>query len=412
MKIKNDENNNNLNSPSGVGGEFGVGIFIIADDITGAAEMAGVCLRYGLKVSFGIDVVPENEADVKIIATDSRSLSENDAYIIYQKIAEQIFEKPLTYVFKKCDSVLRGYVLTELEAVLSVKNFKQVLIQPANPATGRCIRNGVYYIDNERIQNTGFSKDPDFPANSSNVIDLLTIRSKSYHKHSNIFTGNIENISDTGVYMPDCESIADLTKSYKLADNQTLMCGSAAFFEQVLLSKGYHESQAEAIKFKTATDFLLVSGTTHPESILFNEKLAGSACSVISFPTDYLNPEIDQEAFEKWIIDIESDLEKNKKMVLYLSNSRIEFNQSSFILKQRLNKVISYLIENTDLKTLLIEGGATTYSLLKFLEWDTLIPVSELSPGVIQFSIPQHKNLDLIIKPGSYKWAEGLFDIN
>ena len=30
-------------------------IAVIADDITGAAEIAGVCLRYDLTVSFGID---------------------------------------------------------------------------------------------------------------------------------------------------------------------------------------------------------------------------------------------------------------------------------------------------------------------------------------------------------------------
>ena len=85
----------------------GLGV-VIADDITGAAEIAGVCLRYGLKVSFGIDTIPNEVADVCVVATDSRSLSESEAYAVHSKLAADIYKQNPAFVFKKCDSVLRG----------------------------------------------------------------------------------------------------------------------------------------------------------------------------------------------------------------------------------------------------------------------------------------------------------------
>jgi uncharacterized protein YgbK (DUF1537 family) len=127
-------------------------ITVIADDLTGAAEIAGICLRYGLKASFGIDEMPENVADVNIIATDSRSMTEEDAYKTHRQLADIILAKKFNQVvFKKCDSVLRGYVLTELSALLDATEKKTAILQPTNPEGFRCIRNGDYLINDVLI---------------------------------------------------------------------------------------------------------------------------------------------------------------------------------------------------------------------------------------------------------------------
>src|SRR5690606_22283234 len=152
-------------------------ITVIADDLTGAAEIAGVCLRYGVQVAFGLDSIPEQSAKVVVIATDSRSQTEHEAYKPHQKIAKQVFEKTESpIVFKKCDSVLRGYVLTELKALMEASGKPQVLLQPSNPEGNRIIKNGVYYVDGIEIENTGFSTDPDFPAKTSSVATILSER--------------------------------------------------------------------------------------------------------------------------------------------------------------------------------------------------------------------------------------------
>jgi uncharacterized protein YgbK (DUF1537 family) len=46
-------------------------IVIIADDFTGAAELAGISLRYGLATDVCLNEVVESDADVLIVCTDS-----------------------------------------------------------------------------------------------------------------------------------------------------------------------------------------------------------------------------------------------------------------------------------------------------------------------------------------------------
>ena len=54
-------------------------IVVVADDMTGAAEIAGFCLRYGLRVAFATEVTELPKADVLVVATDTRSMELNDA---------------------------------------------------------------------------------------------------------------------------------------------------------------------------------------------------------------------------------------------------------------------------------------------------------------------------------------------
>ncbi|MDO9152622.1 MAG: four-carbon acid sugar kinase family protein [Paludibacter sp.] len=394
MKIQNNKIYTNTNSPlesirplTEVGGTNsvplqGIGVIIIADDLTGAAEIAGVCLRYGLKVSFGIDAVPQDEADVKIIATDSRSATENEAYIIHKKIAEQIYQYPNSFVFKKCDSALRGFILTELSAILDVSDLTKIILQPANPLTGRCIKAGEYFIGNEKIENTGFSSDPDFPTTESSVRKILLQRS-TYHKSTNkIYFGIINEITDNGVFIPDCSSVNDLLKSCELADNETLMCGSAAFFEQILIYKGYKAILTGENQLKIPAGFLLISGSTHPESHNFIEKMKSENIPVSAFPENLKQEKAEEKNIDEWVNELSEVWNKYKKLILTVSETNIFFADSSTILGKRMAQIVQKLLKNCKISEILSTGGAISYTLLKTMEWGMLTPVQELAPGV------------------------------
>ena len=128
-------------------------ITVIADDITGAAEIAGVCLRFGLEVSFGIDAIPIKDAQITVIATDSRSFSEEEAYQLHLQLTKKVIQKNKNQIiFKKCDSVLRGHILTELAASMDASGKEIVLLQPSNPISNRCINEGMYYVNDVEIK--------------------------------------------------------------------------------------------------------------------------------------------------------------------------------------------------------------------------------------------------------------------
>ena len=385
----------------------GLGVVVIADDITGAAEIAGVCLRYGLKVSFGIDTFPNEIVDVCIVATNSRSESESEAFQIHSKLANAIYSRPSTLVFKKCDSVLRGYVLTELSALMEESQLKNILLQPANPSTGRCIREGIYYVGNEKIENTGFSIDPDFPANDSSVQNLLLQRSKKQEAKASIHTGNIKELHGQGVFVPDCNSIADLQESSKLSSDKTLLCGSAASFEQILLEKGLAKTKiSDTENDLILKNFLLIAGTTHPESQRFAEKLKQIGCPVEKFPEQFLQEELNENDFADWLRKLKIKWAEYKMLSIGISDKKVVFPNSVIELKSRLSRVAEYLLQNCDISELLIEGGATTYNILNTLSITSLTPNTELAPGVLRLKVNNTDNLWLSIKPGSYPWPE------
>src|ERR1700748_1065595 len=117
-------------------------IIVIADDFTGAAELGGIGLRYNLKVEVNTRVNLQSKADLLVIATDTRSMAKDDAVAEMEKVTEEIVKLNPTLIFKKVDSVLRGYVAEELLAHISKLSHSRALLVPANPGLGRTIVNG------------------------------------------------------------------------------------------------------------------------------------------------------------------------------------------------------------------------------------------------------------------------------
>src|SRR6187399_3315742 len=144
-------------------------IAVIADDFTGAAELAGICLRYGLKVELCVGEVEYKNSDVLIVSSDSRSLKKNEAIRVTEKLLKKILELKPKLVYKKIDSVLRGYVLDELKVQMKLMNKSRAFIMPANPSLNRTIMNGDYFVDGVEITETGFVHDPEFPITTNSV---------------------------------------------------------------------------------------------------------------------------------------------------------------------------------------------------------------------------------------------------
>src|SRR5688572_12487306 len=119
-------------------------IAVIADDFTGAAELAGIGLRYNLQIQIAMPGVPNDNADLFIVSTDSRSMTKEQAVAIHGKVVKDIMKLNPEFIFKKIDSVLRGHVLDELKIQMAIMERSKALILPANPSLGRSIRDGVY----------------------------------------------------------------------------------------------------------------------------------------------------------------------------------------------------------------------------------------------------------------------------
>src|ERR1700733_8695520 len=108
-------------------------IAVIADDFTGAAELGGIGLRHGLVTEVSTTVNAATDADLLVIAADTRSKGLSVAVEEMGIIARQLKVLQPLWIFKKVDSVLRGHVVPEINVMMDVLGWPLALLVPANP---------------------------------------------------------------------------------------------------------------------------------------------------------------------------------------------------------------------------------------------------------------------------------------
>ena len=370
-------------------------IAVIADDITGAAEIAGVCLRYGLKTRFEINSVSSfsDVPDVLVIATNTRSLSLKKAVTQTHKIARSLKKHKQITLFKKIDSALRGHVLEESTALADVFGINKIGIFPANPKAKRIIKNSIYYIDNIPINETSFAHDPDFPATKSNVFEILPIN----------------NFSDKyDISAPDTENATMLKKQLKNFDSSdSLVAGSAFTFEMFLkkncsLTPVYNDTCNTDSK-NLSTKKVMICGSTHENSKKFIKRQ--KTFQKIGIDILKLRLTEDKEMFNWWLNERVLPYFEISDSLLFFINAQTQKSHAKPI-EKLFSQITKYLIDKQSVNELFIEGGATAYSCLTAAGATSLEPINEISAGVVRMKVSNCNNLHITLKPGSYNWGK------
>ena len=149
-------------------------IGVIADDLTGAAELGAVGLRHGLRAEVIVNGKPGGKADLVCVDTDSRSQTSEEAAKRAAAAAKMLQQAGVKWIYKKVDSILRGQVIAEIEAVMQQLGLQRALLAPANPSLGRTIQDGKYFVRGKPIHKTEFVRDLAVSAQfGARVLELL-----------------------------------------------------------------------------------------------------------------------------------------------------------------------------------------------------------------------------------------------
>jgi uncharacterized protein YgbK (DUF1537 family) len=117
-------------------------ILVIADDFTGAAEIGGIAHLFGLSVNLQTSPsdAGEQKDDVVVLDTNSRSLKPHEAFNLIKTQLAHLNLSGFDFIYKKVDSVLRGPIVHEINAILSTTDLNQTVLVSANPSKGRIIK--------------------------------------------------------------------------------------------------------------------------------------------------------------------------------------------------------------------------------------------------------------------------------
>jgi uncharacterized protein YgbK (DUF1537 family) len=349
-------------------------IAVIADDFTGAAELAGISLRYGLTVELCVKDVEYKKADVLIVSTDSRSLKKDEALVITEKVLLQVLQLKPLWVYKKIDSVLRGYVLDETKVQMKSMNRGKAFIMPANPSLGRTIKNGEYFVNGVKINEAGFEHDPEFPIKSSSVREIL---------NNEVEVVKAGDVVAKGIIVGDVQSIGDYESWVDKVDDETILVGAGDFYT-ALVNESYRLGSQQ--NFEMQSPHLYICGTAFKERKEFIKKL-----NCVSWMPEVVN--------EEWLIQVGDIIKKNQKAVIAIDKSSV----SAVKLRATMAKAVKEIIGRESIKEIFVEGGSTAAAVLDELNIKKLSPVNELQRGVVRMKAG---DLFITVKPGSYEFPE------
>lgn len=385
-------------------------IVVIADDFTGAAELAGVALRFGLKSEVQTQFMMNPAVDVVIVDTNTRSKTADEALIVIEELMESLNSYEIDLLYKKTDSVFRGYIYQELSALLKYYPEKSVLLSPANPSNDRTISGGTYYIEGTPLHKTLFANDPETPVTTSDVYSLLN--SNNQIKIEVLETSDKIDFESGKICIASTKKSEDVKHWANILNEHIIPAGAADFFAAILYSKGFRESVDTEIHI----DFgvyrsLFVCGSSLSRVVNLEEDLFANNPEVVEISEKQIcsknNPYISDKIIKKVI---ETYGETNNVILYVSTSSKDSFTDlPTYNIPNCLAKIAFGVLQEVKINQLFIEGGTTSSEVVRKIGWNRLIPVDYIGKGVVRMKVADSPNF-LIVKPGSYKWPGRLWN--
>ena len=217
----------------------------IADDFTGATDLANTLVKYGIRATQLIGVPKKNaevgDAEAVVVALKSRTapaaeaVSESLAALrwLQENGARQIF-------FKYCstfDSTPAGNIGPVADALMEALNTKFAIVCPAFPEAGRTIYLGHLFVGAQLLSDSSMRNHPLTPMTDSSLVRLMGAQSKG-QVGVVPYSAVDEGVSAT---MASMQTLIDAGMSYGVVDalfDRHLMTIGAAISSHALITGG------------------------------------------------------------------------------------------------------------------------------------------------------------------------------
>lgn len=378
-------------------------IGVIADDLTGAAELGAVGLRHGLNAEVITDGKPSGEAELVCVDTDSRAQTAEEAARRVTAAVKMLQKAGVEWIYKKVDSVLRGQVTAEIEAMMQQLGFARALLAPANPSLGRTIRDGKYFVRGKLIHRTDFARDPQFPRTSARVLELL--------KTPQVFpigVGNLKQpLPESGIILAEASAPQDVRQWADRRAPGMVLAGGAEFFGALLAACGLEPSSPPpppVAAGRAAREFF-VSGSSTVVARKFATAARREKTPVFSLPLELawgadLLPEVSAAIGQR----IVSAFDSHPRVILTVGLPPVRNAQVSRGLAGHVVQIAESALRRVEVSRVYADGGATAAELVWRMGWSRLKVMRELAPGVATLAVAGKNPILLTIKPGSYAW--------
>ncbi|HOP98569.1 MAG TPA: four-carbon acid sugar kinase family protein [Verrucomicrobiota bacterium] len=393
-------------------------IGVIADDLSGAAEIGAVGLRHGLRCEILsnpgkaelMEWLPGRKArrggtaaELICIDTDSRSCAPAEAARRAGVAAQALRQAGARWIYKKVDSVLRGRIVPEIEGIMAELGLNRALLVAANPGRRRVIRNGRYYVGGKLISRTEFARDPEYPRASPLVVELLGRSAASALTVCRVG----DRLPSSGVIVGEASRPSDLGRWTACRRSRLLLAGAAEFFAALLAATGHRTADNAGVEaLETSGCELFVCGTTSRASRDFVKASHSARVPVISLPSELAwGAEFSAVAMKAVARRAVSMLRNRQRVILNVGLPRVR-GTIVRTLTLHLVEVAAQVLAEAPAGRVYAEGGATAAALVRRMGWRRMRVLREVAPGVATLGVECNRSILLTIKPGSYVWPD------
>jgi D-threonate/D-erythronate kinase len=377
-------------------------IGVIADDLTGAAELGAIGWRHGLRAEVVRSGKPGGAADLVCVDTDSRACEPAEAAKRAATAAKLLRAAGAKWIYKKVDSVLRGQVTAEVEAVMKQLKLERALLLPANPSLGRTIKDGHYFLRGRPLHKTEFARDPHFPRRSSHVLRLVKIP----ERFSMRLAGENRSLAAGTIVIGDAETSAQVQDWTGSFSPQMLPSGGSEFFNALLnLDRPVAKNGGNVLPPIAGAKEFFVVGTSTQAAREFVTAQRRKKVPVFSLPLELAwGADFMPLAVEAVTTRILSTFETKPRVVLHVGLPAVRDPDVARELSNHVVRVAELVIRQLSAAQVFAEGGATAAELVRRMGWPRLEVLREHAPGVATLAVGDAPNLQLTIKPGTYAW--------
>lgn len=321
-------------------------IVVIADDLSGAAELANVALQAGLSADVQLEFDASSDADVVCISTDTRSGNAAHAATTVEAVTRAVAATSPGFLYKKCDSLLRGWVAEEAQAMAHVLGRHRILLVPANPSRHRVIHDGTYFIGDTPLAESVVADDPDHPRHSSRVADLVDVAQ--------------------GIEIPNATSLDDVRRHALTVDDGTLPVGAADFFAALLDIRGLSPQLRRDVPTSKGAS-LYLCGSKAAWLARDSTQFDRHGIPIVPMPEEILRHNVAPDVLDRWAADVTRILHDCGKALMTTIVDEPAPGVTTAMLTDRFAEAAALVIQDHVVGRVLVEGGNTATAVVRRL---------------------------------------------
>jgi len=400
----------------------------IADDFTGATDLASMLARSGVNVSLRIGVplsTPENTAEIEVIALKTRSISASKA--IEESLSALKWLKEAgakKYFFKYCstfDSTAEGNIGPVSEALMNELKVDQTIYCPAFPENGRSIYMGNLFVGQKLLSESSMKDHPLTPMNDSNLMRILSAQVSRrvgladrivVNSGVNSLKEKLISLKENDVPHVIVDAVADTdldTIASACQDMDFITGGSALAMPLAEFYKASGKISANDNSFmnkKLNTGSIILSGSCSEMTIIQVKNFIQRGAAAFQ-----LDPIDLAENGVKKVLDWLSSQDFTKNIIIYATSdpdtvkkvqAELGVDMAGKIVEQGLSEC-AIAARELGIKNFIIAGGETSGAITKALNVRQLDIGIEIAPGVPwTFSGKRNNQIALSLKSGNF----------